>query len=61
MAGKKADKPRNIKPGSGNNRIYPKSSWRMASLSQIRLEQERRRKRHLGQYGGAGNPPLIKK
>jgi hypothetical protein len=61
MGGKKADKPRNIKPGAGNTRIYPKSHWRMACTSQIPLEQERRRKRRLGQYGGAGNPPLIKK
>lgn len=61
MAGKKAHKPRNIEWYAGNKATSAKHGAGKTSISQTPGESQRDPKRRRGQYGGAGNPPLIKK
>ena len=60
MAGKKAHKPKNLAKDSGTKGIH-KSDGGKAGFSQTPGQSERDPKRRRGQYGGAGDAPLIKK
>jgi hypothetical protein len=59
MPGKKAHKPRNLEMGA--RRVNARVGGARKSAGQTAGQYERDPKRRMGQYGGAGNPPLIKK
>ena len=61
MAEKKGVKPRNRRSATGKQE--PKTAFTGArkSAGQTAGHYERDPKRRRGQYGGAGNPPLIMK
>lgn len=60
MAGKKAHKPKNLAKDSGTKGVH-KSDGGKAGFSQTTGQAERDPKHRRGQYGGAGDAPLIKK
>ncbi len=60
MPGKKAHKPRNVK-GAGAHGVHPVPDPARKSTGQIEGQFSRDPKGKRGQYGSAGNSPLIKK
>jgi hypothetical protein len=62
MPGKKAHKPRtSTVKNAGSKGIHAKAGGGKASASQTMGDRERDPKRRIGQFGGAGDPPLMKK
>lgn len=60
MPGKKAHKSR-IVPDSGTHDVHLSGGHARRSAGQTEGQFARNNKGRRGQYGGAGNPPLIKK
>ena len=60
MPGKKAHKPRNVED-AGQHGVHAQSAHARKSAGQTEGQFARDPKRRRGQYGGAGNAPLIKK
>ncbi|HUB83820.1 MAG TPA: hypothetical protein VMB03_33720 [Bryobacteraceae bacterium] len=60
MPGKKAHKPR-IVPGVGTHGVQRGADPARKSTGQVEGQFSRDAKGRRGQYGGAGNAPLIKK
>jgi hypothetical protein len=58
MAGKKAHKPRET---AVRKKITSNSGRGKNAVSQTRGQFEQDPKRRIGQFGGTGEPPLIKK
>ena len=60
MPGKKAHKPRNV-PSAGMHGVHPALGHGRKSTGQTEGQFGRDMKRRKGQFGGAGDSPLIKK